>query len=88
MIHEEEEKEGEITTGMKTELVEKIRKLNNQLLTEMVTFVKNIQENAYFDPEGTGDRVQIKIHELSKENFFKLKDKVDNWQAGEPSAKR
>jgi hypothetical protein len=79
---------GEISNGIKTEVVEKIKGLDNQQLTDMVAFVRDLQESAYFDPDGTGDRVQIKVHELTNDNFMKLKDKIENWASGEPTSKR
>ena len=85
---EEEEKDGDVTNGQKVELIEKIKKLSNSQLTEMVAFVKEMQESAYLDPDGTGDRVQIKINDLTKDSFLRLKDKVENWMSGEPAAKR
>jgi hypothetical protein len=64
-----------VTTEMKMEFVEKVKKLSNEGLTQMVAQIQNLLPNSISDLEN--DKIQIKVDDFDKETFAKINDIVE-----------
>ena len=56
-----------ITTEMRMELVDKVKKLSNEGLTKLVKYVRDSAPNAF--QELQDQRVQIRVNLLDKDSF-------------------
>lgn len=57
------------------EYVEKVKKLSNEGLTQMVTHIQTLIPQSISDLEN--DKIQIKVDDFDKETFAKINDFVD-----------
>ena len=64
-----------MTVEMKMDFVEKVKKLDNQGLTKMVSHIQTLMPSSLSDLED--ERLQIKIDDFDRDTFKKINDFID-----------
>lgn len=59
-----------VTAEMKYELIDKVKKLSNEGLTQMVQHIQQVLPRSISDMEN--DKVQIKIDDFDRDAFLKV----------------
>lgn len=59
-----------VTAEMKYELIDKVKKLSNEGLTQMVQHIQQVLPGSISDMEN--DKVQIKIDDFDRDAFLKV----------------
>ncbi len=60
---------------MKMEFVDKVKKLSNEGLTQLVKIIQGLMPQSITDLEN--EKIQIKVDDFDKEIFGKLNEKID-----------
>lgn len=68
------------------EFVDKVKKLTNEGLTQMVQHIQTLLPQSISDLEN--EKIQIKVDDFDKETFAKLNDFVDEIIINEQPSKR
>eukprot|EP00347_Sterkiella_histriomuscorum_P009971 403339178 len=83
---EEEEDITTVTVEMKMDFVEKVKKLDNQGLTKMVSHIQTLMPSSLSDLED--ERLQIKIDDFDRDTFKKINDFIDEILLNSQPSKR
>ena len=68
------------------EFVDKVKKLSNEGLTQMVQHIQTLIPQSITDLEN--DKIQIKVDDFDKETFTKVNEYIDEILSGEQPSKR
>lgn len=71
---------------MKYEFIDKVKKLTNEGLTEMVQRIQSLYPQSITDMEN--DKIQIKVDDLDKDAFSKVSEFIDELIINEQPSKR
>lgn len=75
-----------VTAEMKYELIDKVKKLSNEGLTQMVQHIQQVLPRSISDMEN--DKVQIKIDDFDRDAFLKVTQFVEELIINEAPSKR
>lgn len=75
-----------VTAEMKYEFIDKVKKLTNEGLTQMVQHIQTLLPQSISDLEN--DKIQIKVDDFDKETFSKLSEFVEDLIINEQPSKR
>ena len=64
-----------VTADMKYEFIDKVKKLTNEGLTQMVQHIQSLIPNSISDLEN--DKIQIKVDDFDRETFAKITEYVE-----------
>ncbi len=68
------------------EFVDKVKKLSNEALTQMVTHIQGLIPGSISDLEN--DKIQIKVDDFDKEAFSKISNFIDDLLINDQPSKR
>lgn len=71
---------------MKYEFIDKVKKLTNEGLTQMVQHIQSLLPQSISDLEN--DKIQIKIDDFDRETFSKMTDYIEELIINEAPSKR
>lgn len=71
---------------MKMEFVDKVKKLTNEGLTQMVQHIQTLLPQSISDLEN--DRIQIKVDDFDKDTFVKVSEYIDELLINDQPTKR
>jgi hypothetical protein len=75
-----------VTTEMKMEFVEKVKKMSNEALTQMVAHIQGLLPQSITDLEN--EKLQIKVDDFDKETFSKVTNFIDELLINDQPSKR
>jgi Bromodomain extra-terminal - transcription regulation len=75
-----------VTVEMKMEFVDKVKKLSNEGLTQMVTHIQTLLPQSISDLEH--EKIQIKVDDFDKDTFGKLSEFIEELIINEQPSKR
>ena len=75
-----------VSAEMKYEFIDKVKKLTNEGLTQMVQHIQSLLPQSISDLEN--DKIQIKIDDFDRETFSKMTDYIEELIINEAPSKR
>lgn len=75
-----------VTAEMKYEFIDKVKKLTNEGLTQMVQHIQSLLPQSISDLEN--DKIQIKVDDFDKETFGKVTEFIEELIINEQPQKR
>ena len=75
-----------VTADMKFEFIDKVKRLTNEGLTQMVQHIQTLIPTSISDMEN--DKIQIKVDDFDRETFGKIQEYVEELIINEQPNKR